>query len=167
VDDPRPRARGRGAPRHPAPRGAARARLTGSQLDAAFEPESLSLYAREDGQFTPLVANAHRLPSAFPAGGALVATLAAGHARVVATRGAHGDGQPLDPFDCAALQTLEAAVGLPIRRGKTLAAFLCLGPKRSGDIYTATDVALLMAVAARISEGILDADQLLSEARDL
>jgi class 3 adenylate cyclase len=32
-----------------------------------------------------------------------------------------------------------------------IAAFLCLGQKRSGDIYTATDVTLLGAVAEKVS----------------
>jgi signal transduction histidine kinase len=35
---------------------------------------------------------------------------------------------------------------LPVRRGRDLAAFVALGPKRSGDVYTASDLALLSAV---------------------
>jgi adenylate cyclase len=36
-------------------------------------------------------------------------------------------------------------------QGSPLAAFLCLGAKRSGDIYTTTDLALLTAVGAKVS----------------
>jgi signal transduction histidine kinase len=35
---------------------------------------------------------------------------------------------------------------LPVRRGRELALFVALGPKRSGDVYTASDLALLSAV---------------------
>jgi adenylate cyclase len=54
-----------------------------------------------------------------------------------------------------------------IRRGAELAAFLCLGPKRSGDIYTPTDLALLGAVAGKISDRLLafDATAVTAQAR--
>jgi hypothetical protein len=45
------------------------------------------------------------------------------------------------------LTTLGAAVAVPVRRAQTLAAVVLLGPKRSGDIYTPTDVSLLVAEA--------------------
>jgi adenylate cyclase len=38
-----------------------------------------------------------------------------------------------------------------MHRGDTIAALLCLGQKRSGDIYTATDLTLLTAVAEKAS----------------
>jgi adenylate cyclase len=47
---------------------------------------------------------------------------------------------------------------MPIRRGGDLVAFLCLGAKRSGDIYTPTDLTLLGAVAGQISERLLSLD---------
>jgi adenylate cyclase len=52
----------------------------------------------------------------------------------------------------AVLASIGAAVLIPVRsQGSPLAAFLCLGPKRSGDIYTTTDLALLTAVGAKVS----------------
>jgi hypothetical protein len=48
---------------------------------------------------------------------------------------------------------LGAAVLVPMQRGGMIAAFLCLGQKRSGDIYTATDLTLLTAVAKKVSAG--------------
>ena len=53
----------------------------------------------------------------------------------------------MSAFDRAALETLDAAVLVPVGRLNDLLGFTCLGPKRSGDIYTATDRALLAAVA--------------------
>ena len=61
------------------------------------------------------------------------------------------DARLLDPFDRAALESLQAEAVVPIRRGEALAAFLCLGPKGSGDIYTPTDLSLLAAVAETLS----------------
>ena len=58
---------------------------------------------------------------------------------------------PLTPFERAAIETLEVAVLVPFRRGPDLFAFWCLGPKRSGDIYTPTDLALLGAVAGKVA----------------
>jgi adenylate cyclase len=49
------------------------------------------------------------------------------------------------------LDSVGAAVLVPMHRGDTIAAFLCLGHKRSGDIYTATDLTLLTAVAEKVS----------------
>ena len=47
---------------------------------------------------------------------------------------------------------------MPFRRGPDLVAFSCLGPKRSGDIYTPTDLAWLGAVAGKISDRLLALD---------
>ena len=42
----------------------------------------------------------------------------------------------------------------PVWRKDDLAAFICLGRKRSGDIYTGTDLALLTAVADKMATQI-------------
>src|SRR5215472_16817925 len=60
-------------------------------------------------------------------------------------------GLSLLPADRAVLDSLGAAVLVPIHRGDMIAVFLCLGQKRSGDIYTATDLTLLTAVAEKVS----------------
>ena len=50
----------------------------------------------------------------------------------------------LGPFDRAALETLAVPRWcVPVRQDDALAAFVCLGPKRSGDVYTSTDLSLL------------------------
>ena len=49
------------------------------------------------------------------------------------------------------LSSLRISVVVPIRsRGQPL-GFICLGAKRSGDIYTSTELALLTAVANVVS----------------
>ena len=57
----------------------------------------------------------------------------------------------LSPSDRAVLESLGAAILLPIHQGDTVAALLSLGQKRSGDIYTSTDLTLLTAVSGSAS----------------
>jgi adenylate cyclase len=73
----------------------------------------------------------------------------------------------LSAFDRATLETMAAAVVVPVRQRGQLVAFLCLGPKQSGDIYTTTDLALLTAVANVVSSQLdrIDLEDLVREAR--
>ena len=64
------------------------------------------------------------------------------------------------PLDRAALDALGAAVLLPISRGNSLAAVICLGHKRSGDVYIGTDLALLTAAAHAISRELRRFDEM-------
>ena len=65
--------------------------------------------------------------------------------------GRRPDATPLSPFDNAALETLQVEVVVPVRSRGELTAFVCLGRKRSGDIYTGTDLALLSAVSDKMA----------------
>ena len=60
----------------------------------------------------------------------------------------------LTPFDVAALDTLKTAVVVPVSHRDTLWAFVCLGPKRSGDVYTPADLSLLLAVSEKVSDNL-------------
>jgi class 3 adenylate cyclase len=57
----------------------------------------------------------------------------------------------LSPFERAVLETLDAVVVVPVWRAESLLLVLCLGRKRSHDVYTRTDVRLLAALADRMS----------------
>ncbi|HEX5066053.1 MAG TPA: ATP-binding protein [Myxococcota bacterium] len=66
----------------------------------------------------------------------------------------------------AFLAQLDASLLLPLHRGDALAAFVALGPKNSGDVYTASDLALLSAVtraAGRQLDRLRAADELARE----
>jgi signal transduction histidine kinase len=52
------------------------------------------------------------------------------------------------------LSELATPLLLPIWRGATLAAFIALGTKRSGDVYTTSDLALLSAVIGAASRQV-------------
>src|SRR5262245_7634260 len=66
----------------------------------------------------------------------------------------------------AMLESLAALAIVPVQAGGALAAFACLGPKRSGDVYTSTDLAWLVAVREGVRRELrrLDHSALLREA---
>ena len=131
------------------------ARLVGDRLDTLLRPSSAVLYARSGDVFTPLAVRGRPAPPAFAARSSLIATLQERTAPLVAERWSARRAPSLTPFERAAIETLDVAVLIPIRRGADLVAFSCLGPKRSGDIYTPTDLALLGAVAGKVSDRLL------------
>ncbi|HBZ71835.1 MAG TPA: hypothetical protein DEP35_19740 [Deltaproteobacteria bacterium] len=128
-------------------------KLSGARLDALLHPESIVIYARAGDAFTPIFARGRAAPPAFEAGSLLVHTLES------QARPLFAGATKLDPFERAALQTLGVEVVTPTLLNVTLIAFTCLGPKRSGDIYTQTDLALLAAVAHASSEVLARLDQ--------
>jgi len=129
--------------------------LVGERLDALLRPSVVVLYARAGDLFAPVAVRGRSAPPAFAARSALIAALQERTTPLAAKRWTARRTASLAPFERAAIETLEAAVLVPIRSGAELAAFWCLGPKRSGDIYTSTDLALLGAVAGAISDRLL------------
>ena len=135
--------------------------LAGERLDELLRPESCVIYAREGDVFTPMFVRGRAVPQAFMASGALIGALqerAAPLSTESMERARHDSGLTL--FDRAALETLGVPIVIPVRRGKTLVAFVCLGTKGSGDIYSATDVTLVTAVADKVSGELLRFDQM-------
>ena len=132
--------------------------LVGERLDALLRPVSAITYARAGDMFTPMAMRGRTAPPAFAAQSALIAALQDRTTPLAAERWTARHATTLTPFERAALETLDVAVLIPIRRGPDLVAFLCLGPKRSGDIYTPTDLAWLGAVAGKISDRLLSFD---------
>jgi class 3 adenylate cyclase len=133
----------------------------GDGIDALLQPDSIASYARAGEAFTPIFVRGRAAPPAFEAHSALVSALEV-RGTVLAARA-----KELSPFERAALETLGAEVVMPVRARGALVAFTCLATKRSGDIYTPTDIALLAAVGERCSEVLsrLDASVVAEEAR--
>jgi class 3 adenylate cyclase len=135
----------------------------GEGFDALLRPESVAIYGRAGEAFAPLFVRGQGAVPAFEADSML--------ARVLQTRAKplFARDRDIEPFERAALDTLGAEVVVPQLREKQLVAFTCLGAKRSGDIYTAGDLALLRSVAERCSEVIerIDAETLLREAQSM
>jgi class 3 adenylate cyclase len=120
----------------------------GEGFDALLHPESVAIYGRAGEAFTPLFQRGKALPPAFEANSMLVQVLEAKREPLFARS------KELGPFERAALETLGAEVVVPQLRGAQLVAFTCVGAKKSGDIYTATDLSLMASVAERCGEVI-------------
>jgi class 3 adenylate cyclase len=138
-------------------------RTVATRLEALLGCESIAIYVRDSVLFTPALVQGRAAPPAFEAHAPLVRQLGA-RSLPLAAEAAH-----CTAFERAALEMIAGAALVPIRRGASLAAFACLGRKRSGDIYTQEEIALLAAVANRCSELFtkLSAEVLLEEARTL
>lgn len=135
--------------------------LVGERLDALVRPRACAIYAPLGNDFAPVfvrgIANDEALPT-LPADAAAIAALRGRTAPLSVAQWRIG-GTPLLPLEeGAALDRLYAAVLLPVRHGGELAAAICLGTKRSGDVYTDTDLALLAAVADKVSGELLRFD---------
>jgi class 3 adenylate cyclase len=139
------------------------ARRAGEGIDALLHPESVATYGRAGDAFAPLFVRGRAAPLAFEGMGTLVQVLEAKNAPLFA------QAKGIAPFERAALETLGAEVVVPVLRDGRLVAFTCLAGKRSGDIYTATDLERLAAIADRCADVLarLDADSVAKEAREL
>ena len=143
-------------------------RLVGERLDALLRPASCAIYVRGEQVFAPAFTRGSALTPYFDLDSELLVALADRASAVDLERPALG-GLHGSVADEAALGSLAAAVLVPITHGQELAAFVVLGRKRSGDIYTATDLALLGLVGASVSRSItrFGGEALLHEAREL
>jgi class 3 adenylate cyclase/transposase len=135
--------------------------LSAERIDAVLQPESLVVYARAQSAFTPLFARGRAVPPALAADSPLIHILESRAAPLAA------GAKEIDPLDRAVLASLGAEVLIPTRRRETLDAFTCLGRKRSGDIYTPAELALLGAIASASSEVLkrLSDSEVLEQAR--
>ena len=119
--------------------------LVAERTGNLLRPERLALYTRAGDAFVPTAVRDVRTPPVIDGTSPLLARIEDGAASVLVLEPTAGDGSR-DP-----LATLGAALVARLRRGSEVAALLCLGPKRSGDIYTSTDVTLLATVAEKAS----------------
>jgi hypothetical protein len=68
------------------------------------------------------------------------------------SRGRRGRNPSINESVTDALRGLDASLLTPLRPQGPLDSFLCVGPKRTGDVYTPTDLTLLASVAHHVSE---------------
>jgi len=142
----------------------------GEQLAALLRPESCVIYTRAETSFVPVFIQGRHAAAEFDRQGPLVAVLSLRKEPVVGQPMAGGSSrQKLPPFERAVLEELGVAVVAPVRVGDELAALVALGPKRSGDVYTATDVAWISTVAERMAAELqrFDAERLIERGREL
>jgi class 3 adenylate cyclase len=142
----------------------------GERMTEILGPEGCVIYARGERGFDPVFAAGPAAPASFAADGALVALLddQPGPVDAARWRGWRRSGL-LAGEGGAALDALQPALLVPVRGAERLAAFVCLGPKHSGELYAASEVAWLATVAERVASQFrrsTDAE-LLGRAREL
>ncbi|HEY8121522.1 MAG TPA: adenylate/guanylate cyclase domain-containing protein [Myxococcota bacterium] len=142
------------------------AERAGTELSELLNPECCVIYGQSGDVYAPIFERGRALPSGVPVSCELVRALA-DHAGAVDAEEWARRRSGLPPRDHALLQAIGASVLLPVRRSGNLVAFVCLGRKRSGDIYTATERALLAAVAEKLSSELMrfDAAELIRQTR--
>jgi class 3 adenylate cyclase len=133
--------------------------LLGARLDELLRPEALAIYGRAGDSFGPVFAQGRGVPPAFDASGPLIARLVEARGAVPAHALRDARRGELSTAEGAALEALGAEVVLPILLRGQLAAFVCLGEKRSGDVYTSTDLALLEGIAGKAEDELARFDQ--------
>jgi GAF domain-containing protein len=142
----------------------------GEGLHGLLRPEACVVYAAIEESYAPVFVEGRAVPPGFEADSPLVGTLSRRRAPLsLSDAGRRPDKAPLGPFDRAALETLQAELVVPVLQDDALAAFLCLGPKRSGDVYTSTDLSLLAAVAEKVVTELrrFDQEETVREAREM
>ncbi len=126
--------------------------LVGERLATLIRPECCVVYGRAADTYVPVFVRGPVVPPPIGAQSGVVTELEARNAPLDVRHWRQGHGpQVRRPADMAALDSLSATVLLPVGGRQMLPAFLCLGEKRSGDVYTATDLVLLAAVAEKTS----------------
>ncbi len=127
--------------------------LLGERLVELLEPVCAVVYLAAGEDLSPVYARGPAAAPRLDPDGPLALRLSAEGApcRVPARR-RHAFWQGLAPEEASALDAMGAAVLAPLRQEKALAGLVCLGEKRSGDVYTETDLALLGSVADKVSD---------------
>jgi class 3 adenylate cyclase len=138
----------------------------GRGLAHTFRPEACVVYVRGERSYLPLFVAGGSAAPAVPLDSPLVDLLDA-HAEPVLIL----DPEPralreLGGRERAMLESLAALAIVPVSVGGALTAFACLGAKRSGDVYTSTDLAWLVALREGVRRELrrLDHSELLREA---
>jgi class 3 adenylate cyclase len=128
-----------------------------ARLHAVLSPAFCAAYVRTGDAFqlvpTP---GSEDAPSAVDPASPLAVVLQTSNGPVdLQGERAAGSGVP-SPRELAAFP--HASVALPVHRGELLACVILIGGKRSGDVYTATDLGLLGALAHSLSNELLRLD---------
>ena len=123
----------------------------GERLSALLRPESCVIYVYSGTVYISLFVKGSTVPPVFD--------VRSGLWGAVETRNAYADEEEwrrsarvlLRPSERAVLDRLRIGFVLPLGQSKPPPFFLALGPKQSGDVYTATDATLLKNVATVVA----------------
>ncbi len=128
--------------------------LLGEQLGKLLSLSTTAVYARGAHGFSPVFAHGPAVTPGFRLDGPLPRVLAERAAPIEPFSGWRDE----DPAERGALAAMGVEVAVPVVMRGQVAAFACLGGKRSGDVFTATDRALLQSLADRAAVELLRFD---------
>ena len=124
-------------------------------LNTLLHPERCVIYARTEQGYVPVFVGGSEpaAPGPILPSNPLIAVLERRMSPVAieTSSGRIPKASHLTPFERATLEELEVQVVAPVRDRQGLGGFFCLGRKRSGDVFTSSDVAWLATVAERVS----------------
>jgi len=126
--------------------------LVGERLNTLLRPENCVIYGRTETAYVPLFARGSVVPPTLDVHSPLVGILQTRTVPIEEERWQRTVRTYLSRSDRTVLDSLRVAVVLPLSRSEPSTAFVCLGQKRSGDVYTSTDLTLLKNVAEKVSE---------------
>jgi hypothetical protein len=126
----------------------------GERLFTVLRAEHCVMYGKVDTHYLPLFIHGSIAPPPFEAHSPLVGALQARAVAVDIDRWQRTMRVSLNRSERTLLDRLRLAAVLPIGRGEAPLAFLCLGQKRSGDIYTSTDFKALRTIGEKASEAL-------------
>jgi class 3 adenylate cyclase len=127
--------------------------VLGEGLTSLLTPDSVVIYGHAADLFAPLFQDGPAAAPSFPPEGPLASELEAeGRVVDVGTLTARLAADPLARAERAALQAMGTQLLLPVVLRTTLAGFVCLGAKRSGREYGASELALLQGLVDKAGD---------------
>jgi len=127
--------------------------LLGSRLAALVRSECAVIYGRTGESFAPVFARGRAVAPAFDGEGPMISALQQSSGALdVTLAGRTGRAVPASPTEQGALEAMGVEIALPLQLEDELAAFVCLGEKRSGDVFTSTDRILLQTLADKAAD---------------
>ncbi len=133
--------------------------LLGDRLRDLLDPLCTAVYARAGDVYAPVFASGPAIAPAFSTSGALVTALGVRGEPVPGRRLRRSATTPLHDEEREALDAMGAELVVPVAPDGRLEALICLGEKRSGDVFSETDRALLARVADRAAVQIARYDR--------
>ena len=125
--------------------------LVGERLTTLLRPESCVMYSRAETHYVPIFVRGSVIPPLLEADSPLVGALQTRTSPVEVEQWQRTARVQLGAADRATLDGLRVVLVLPLSRTEPPTSFVCLGQKRSGDMYTSTELTFLTAIAGKVA----------------
>jgi class 3 adenylate cyclase len=132
--------------------------LVVQRLSAVVQPECCVMYGLRDRAFVPIAASDGALPLPLPQNSGLVGVIETMHS-VETSFSLRSACERFGLVEERFVTALGHPVIGPVRRDGALVGLVTLGSKRSGDVYSSTDLALLAAICDKVGSELLRFDE--------